>query len=195
MVLWLILGTLGAGIYVFATADQLSRSPVTSVADRLEDYGESVGRAIIAVENIASDSSESAVYNAVTNLRLTLTVQENIIKSAQDVISSRADEVTASMTVSTLSTRVGIVLMILFLVQILVTMYRYNSRLAAHLEGRAVALQLASLQQNQQWQISELIALFSGDSVDFGKLPPTAIQSFADVVKHTATGVVKKATP
>jgi hypothetical protein len=192
LVLLLILGTLGAGIYVFATAERLTRTPITRISEALERTRREISMYRTELSEIpapAAGATSSVINNQVLGI---LTELQPQIEAAQKTVVSRADDFTTSSLVSTLSTRVGIVLMILFLVQILVTMYRYNSRLAAHLEGRAVALQLASLQQDQKWQITELINLFSGDSVDFGKLPPTAIQSFADLLKQAAATASKK---
>lgn len=193
LVLILIVATLGAGIYVFATADRLSRTPVTRAVDQLE-YTNSVlsAHADEMADLKRRGAPLSLQQGPMERVETALMDQQRALESVQEIVTARANDFTTSTTISVLSTRIGIVLMILFLVQILVTMYRYNSRLAAHLEGRAVALQLASLKQDQPWSIAELVNLFGGDSVDFGKLPPTAIQSFADVLKTAAVSVRKQ---
>ncbi|TQV82849.1 hypothetical protein [Aliikangiella coralliicola] len=73
----------------------------------------------------------------------------------------------SSSEISALSTRVGAVFMLLFLVQILVSLYKYSTRLAAFYDGRADALQLSKRIDNLTFE--ELVKLTSPDDLDYSK--------------------------
>jgi hypothetical protein len=73
--------------------------------------------------------------------------------------------------ISTIATRAGAVLILLFLVQILVTLYRYNVRLANFYDGRADALQLMSSKDEKSFKT--LVETIGGDIIEFGKVPKT----------------------
>jgi hypothetical protein len=55
----------------------------------------------------------------------------------------RRNEDRVETIIATMATRVGSVLLLVFLVQILVTTHRYASRMAAFFDARAGALELA----------------------------------------------------
>jgi|KBSSwiS6_1023812.scaffolds.fasta_scaffold00058_25 hypothetical protein len=71
--------------------------------------------------------------------------------------------------VSTVTTRVGIIVLLLFLVQILVPLYRYNMRLAAFYDARADAITLVENRPSEQ--LETLVSLLSAEAIDFGKSP------------------------
>jgi len=81
-------------------------------------------------------------------------------------------------------TRFGAVVIVLFLTQILVSLYRYSMRLSAFYDSRADVLELA---QESVDQFAPIVALMSPDRYDFGKSPrlPTdvAIELARDVLK------------
>ena len=71
--------------------------------------------------------------------------------------------------VTTTVSRVGIVLLLVFLVGILVNLYRYNTRLAAFYEGRADALWIADM--FPEMRLDELVATLAPDGMDYGRMP------------------------
>jgi hypothetical protein len=73
--------------------------------------------------------------------------------------------------ISTIATRAGAVLILMFLVQILVTLYRYNVRLVNFFDGRADALQLMNSEDEKKFQT--LVGTIGGDTIEFGKVPKT----------------------
>ncbi|MDC0715684.1 hypothetical protein [Nannocystis bainbridge] len=85
--------------------------------------------------------------------------------------------------ITTLSTRVGIVLMLVFLVQILVSLYRYNSRLANACESLADAMFVRHHSPEQS--LEKLSKLFASHSVDFGASPKAPLASLEQVLKDT----------
>lgn len=90
---------------------------------------------------------------------------------------------------ATLSTRVASVLLLLFLVQILVTMYRYSIRLAAFYDARADTLQLSASLSSVQ--LAELVTALSPDGLDFGREPRSPAQHAIDLAKE----LIKNRTP
>jgi hypothetical protein len=119
---------------------------------------------------------------------------DSIVSSA--VVATKAQESgavassiwTNQRLVSELSTRVGSVMILLFLVQILVTMYRYNTRIASYYDARADALDLVaetlSLDPNlkiEDW--GKLVAQISPDNVDFGKMPKTPASEIIESIR------------
>ena len=84
------------------------------------------------------------------------------------------------MFLNTQVTRFGSILLILFLVQILVGLYRYNARLAAYYDARADAVMMA----DRPTMILELVAGLTPDGVDFTKGLKTPAGEFRDVLKE-----------
>jgi hypothetical protein len=72
--------------------------------------------------------------------------------------------------IQTSVTRFGVVLILVFLVQILVSLYRYNMKLSAFYFGRADALVLFGRLPNT---LRALVDIISPDKLDFGKPPRT----------------------
>jgi hypothetical protein len=67
------------------------------------------------------------------------------------------------------------------LAQILITLYRYSTRVAAFYEARADALQIAS--EVDALSLKDLVDALSADKVDFGKSPVPPSQMVFDAVK------------
>ena len=87
--------------------------------------------------------------------------------------------------VSTLATRLGAAALLLFLIQILVPMYRYNARLVAFYHARADVLQLCDKQD--PGYLNELAGVLSPDAVEFGKAPRTPTQELVDLVAQISS--------
>lgn len=89
----------------------------------------------------------------------------------------------------TLSTKVGSVIMVLFLVQILIRIFRYNRRLADFYSARANALEIGM--QNKGLQIETIVAMLSSDSIDIGNTK-TPTDHFAEIIKAIAAKAPSK---
>jgi hypothetical protein len=87
-----------------------------------------------------------------------------------------------SFLISTVTTRVGIVVLLLFLVQILVPLYRYNTKLAGFYDARADALELVDNDNSDG--LDRLVTILSPDTLDFGKAPATPTQQALDAAKE-----------
>jgi hypothetical protein len=114
--------------------------------------------------------------------------QAQLKADTSPVVKSAADQRFTQQLVTTTTTRIGSIIILLFLVQILVTLYRYNVRAAAFYDGRADALLLI---QGKDAELGRLVDLFTPTSVDFGRMPSTPLHAVLDVakgaLKHTPT--------
>jgi hypothetical protein len=80
--------------------------------------------------------------------------------------------------IQTSVTRFGVVIIIVFLVQILVNLYRYNVRLSAFYSSRSDALRLSE----EAISLRDLVTLLSPDSLDFGKAPRTPAEETSSII-------------
>ena len=81
---------------------------------------------------------------------------------------------------ATAITRVGVVLIIIYLVQILMNFYRYNTRLVTYYNSRR---DLLTLWDGKQRNMTSLEAALSPARIDFGKEPK---HPFEDLIKAVA---------
>ena len=96
-----------------------------------------------------------------------------------------------SFITNTTAIRAGIIVLILFLVQILVHLSRYNTRLAGFYSARADVLLLSG---NRRWDagdltvsdVRQLMDAFSPDVLDFGKSPATAVDRIANLARDVS---------
>jgi uncharacterized membrane protein YcjF (UPF0283 family) len=86
--------------------------------------------------------------------------------------------------ISTAVSRVGAVLILLFLVQIFVSGFRYLMRLAAFYNARADALELLGKIDEKEYRALSLA--LSPDSLDFGELPKTPTEQVAALAAEVA---------
>jgi hypothetical protein len=93
--------------------------------------------------------------------------------------------------ISTLSTRIGAVLILVFLVRVLVTMYRYNIRLATYYDGRGDALQVFGLNLGE---LKKFVAFASPESVEFDTAPKSPLQEAASGLGSALEGTAKVVT-
>lgn len=91
-----------------------------------------------------------------------------------------------SILISAIATRIGSIVLLLFLVRILVPLYRYNVRLSSYFDARADALELLRLynRENDNNFFQKLIASLSPEAIDFAEGPPSPTQETLDFVKH-----------
>ncbi len=91
-----------------------------------------------------------------------------------------------SFTFATNATRVAVILITLFLVQILVSLYRYNTRLAGYYDARADALLLLHAEESnvKDMPFGELMAALSPDAVDFGRTAKTSVDHAVEMAKE-----------
>ncbi len=93
--------------------------------------------------------------------------------------------------VSRIVTRVAVIALLIYLVQIMVNLYRYTTRLAAFYQARGDALLLAdtvgdSKGDQARLPLDELVKALSPDNLDFGKSPAPPTQQLVDFLRDAA---------
>jgi len=96
--------------------------------------------------------------------------------------------------ISRIVTRVAVIVLLIYLVQIMVNLFRYNTRLAAFYQARADAIELlaisnVSLGTSLNATIAEIAAALSPDNVDFGKAPTPPSQQVIEMLGDAAKSV------
>jgi hypothetical protein len=83
--------------------------------------------------------------------------------------------------VATAVTRFGVVLVVIFLVQILVGLYRYNVRLATNYTS---LLYLITAWDGQPPSLDMLSKVVRPPEIDFGKMPRSAFEEMATILAN-----------
>jgi hypothetical protein len=83
------------------------------------------------------------------------------------------------------STRVMAVVLSIFLVQLLIGLYRYNTRMAAYYDGRRDAFELS--QGGNKEMLEVLVPLLGAETLDFGKGPSSPVDRVVDIAKAIAS--------
>jgi len=90
-------------------------------------------------------------------------------------------------------TRFGTILFVIYMVSVLLSVFRYVMRLAAYYEARShatmIAMQTGELDSEN---LPKYIASFDGEKVEFGKDPTTPLENGVEMIKAVGE-VVKKA--
>jgi hypothetical protein len=160
-VLFLIIGALASGLYLFVNAGRITRYDISGVK-----------WAVVPIGNRPKEE-KTQVETEIQQLR-----------SEIAVLASQVQEKATPIDVSTLATRLGSVLILLFLVQILVTLYRYTIRVAAFYDGRADAILFASL-ASTNLSFMDAGTFFTPTNVDFGKVPRSPAEHALELVKES----------
>jgi len=114
------------------------------------------------------------------------------IENMQNSVSQiRPSETQIPIIISTMATRIGTIVLLLFLVQILVPLYRYNTKLASYYDARADALTLIDLSNDTD--LEKLTSIISPDTLDFSKPPASPTQQAIELAKEILTSQRPKA--
>lgn len=128
-------------------------------------------------------------------------IEEQRVEARKTLVEASSPESSssqASMTsvlVSAIVTRISSIVLLLFLVQILVPLYRYNTRLAAYYEARGDSLELLNLEDLGCLDgLERLVSSLSPDSVTFGKSPSTPVEQTMELAKLALSREVRGGT-
>jgi hypothetical protein len=182
-----------SGIAIFGYAGEIARAEAESeetnailnrVAKGLHENTIELTADIIRL----SAETENKKISDTSEVQTILKISETLERTAQIIkdINERPipEKNHTRFLISTITTRIGIVVLLLFLVQILVPLYRYNIKLSGFYEARANALELLELVDDKNDDALErLVSVFSPDSLEFGKAPATPTQQAIDMAK------------
>jgi len=222
LTLTLMLIALSAGLSLFYVAAEISGGSSEVVAaiqryaagtagamDRLDERLKSITRYVdssIFQSEIASTPTEKAridrertrAANGVTNAANEIAASAKAISQSVATVQAQVLAVSSSdrnrHLISTISTRVGAVLIIIFLVQILITLYRYSLRLAAYYDARADALELAIGVDGciDPEMLRTLAAIISPDTIEFGRGPKSPAEAGLEFAKAVLAANTQK---
>jgi len=92
-----------------------------------------------------------------------------------------------SRVISAIATRIGSVVILLFLVKILVPLYRYNMKLAYYFDARADALELLTADAKEERTVTafeQLLSTLSPAGIDFGPSPQSPSEEALELAKQ-----------
>lgn len=193
--LFLTFLSIAAGLYLFTSAGQIaSRDTYSSVlADELKrsstDAALSSQRVVDQLRDLYEKSGPESTQS---------NVPEELIKAGREIAGqhARTEQIIARIEqaavskdtlyffLSTLTTRIGSVLLLIFLVQILLSVYRYSVRLETYYDSRADALVIYG--GSSEEQLERLVSVLSPDKIEFGKTPTTPTEHAVEAVKNIA---------
>jgi len=202
-VLILIIAVLLAGITVFIKAGDLANSESAKIFQRRI---ESINNAIeynqkeitYLQREIEQEKSQANPGPLLEDFQTRLTEARGRDKSLRDslhrveqeggdVVTDRSSQ-PYGILVSAIATRVGSIVLLLFLVRILAPLYRYNKRLSAYYDGRADALDLTRLSKASDRELFHKLTLsLSPDNIDFREGPSSPTEEVLGLLRQIFT--------
>ncbi len=149
---------------------------------------------IEAENNILRDSflrSQQGVPIELINSYESFPKHEDLKESSEKIISYLHDfkelynfrSTDSFYQMSTVVTRLGAVIILIFLVQIFVRLFRYCFRLAAYFDSRADAISLFDWDNSEEVELEKLVQLLSPDAIDIGQAPKALHSEMIEFVK------------
>ena len=182
VILTLVVISVLLGFRVFTSAGYITSRDETATLDRLSE------RTMFELQRATEALRESKGASPSDVDRLTSRFSAVEAATADQIKAIREAFAAPNMMSvwSTISTRIASVLLLLFLVQILVTMYRYSIRLAAFYDARADILQLSPPLDSIKFE--DIVRALSPDALDFGREPKSPAQHAIDLAKELIKG-------
>lgn len=177
--LFLTFIAIAIGLYLFTIAGSIATSDYSARARYAEQEQERfrnfVDLTLRDMRQLLTDrdlvTPESSV-KVIENVNKVISEQGNTINNNVKAVLEPTEQkgnFALYLLVSTISTRIGSVLLLIFLVQILISVYRYSVRLQTYYDARADALLLAH--KSDAAELQQIVALLSPERIDFGKSP------------------------
>lgn len=183
-----------AGAYFFTMADQRASSSMIYELEARDLYAQSLVSDIRDLEKKLLDpaiSSEKKEYIS-RNLNYSKNDLESFTASTRSIASgsSSGSDSDIRYLVTLIASKVGAVVLLLFLVRIFVHLYRYLLRLSAFYDARADCLQASS--SDSAADLIEYLKFFSSDKLDFGKSPDSPVDQAIELSKDIISATSKK---
>ena len=158
------------------------RDACANIASQDDDESRRVGPfCYVAVSELGSRAFE---FESIVGVHSDAEMR-NIGERILDIAATFDDEWSDREVISSLSTRVGSVLMIIFLVQIMAGIFRYSARMAAYYDSRYHILSVGRITRN------DVRNLLEDAAVDFDKFPKHPISDIRDIVKKAVEAALK----
>jgi hypothetical protein len=193
----LIIAALASGLTLFYLAAEISDPAAYKAFDTTVDrFNAEVSDVKFATDYLLSRKQEERRQKnvsiepiAITDLAQQTASLTTAAKELRDTIAAMKQSDQTRRLISTISTRVGAVLILIFLVQILVVLYRYSIRLANYYDARADALEM-SLGDAGQLMEARLVAVtdvIAPEKIAFDREPKTPIQHMMEAARIVAS--------
>jgi hypothetical protein len=189
--LFLTFIAIAVGLYLFAIAGTIASKDYSARAERAAQQQKEFQLGVDMTlrqyaYNQTYQSSEAA--QALTELRKAIEEEAKTVNESVRALdpSEQKGNIPLYLLLSTISTRIGSVLLLIFLVQILISVYRYSVRLQAYYDARADALLLAH--QDGAPELQQLVAIMSPERLGFGKPPATPTENMLEMIKVFTSG-------
>ena len=177
------------GLLVFTRAGEIAQRDILSQRLTEELYlskfrnAEALGR----IQQLLQSSGRDALSELEEIKTIRGEIERNSQRAEQALrsIESSGSNGQLLFFLSTVSTRLGSVLILIFLVQILLSVYRYSVRLVSYYDSRADALLLYTGPDADQLQ--KLVSTLSAERVEFGKSPTTPAEQATELIKSVAS--------
>lgn len=152
---------------------------IQTVSKRIPQTFDAIESALIENEPAINAGTRALERAEITLVSLNETFQKilTISKNAEDHIRTILDSQSSDtpsdgsrnyeIIISSLATKIGSMFILMFLVQILVSLYRYNIRLSYYYDARADTLELTGI--SDATQLEKFIEILSPEKLDFGK--------------------------
>jgi ribosomal protein S27AE len=193
-----IIGLVFIGIIIFLSAGYAAQQETTPITNDALNQVNEIGNSLRGVREslkrgLADDKDRSKLQTLAgadfdpNKIRGTLdqiqTFENTVNAKIGDLRKDQVDnKVVVPVLISSATQRIGIIVLLIFLLQILVPTYRYNLKLAAYYEARADALEILSKLPDHK--LDNLILILSPDSLDFGKPITSPTDQVLEVVKE-----------
>lgn len=191
--LFLTFISIATGLYIFTTAGQiaLKDSYSAQLSEQLRNASSDEMFAVGILQNMVYSGAFSTpqlqdeIKNTAKGIGDRAAQRDQAISRIEQAVSGKD---TLYFFLSTITTRIGSVLLLIFLVQILLSVYRYSIRLETYYASRADALLLYDGSDREQLQ--QIISALSPERIDFDKPPTSPIEHAVEVVKEA--GALRK---
>ncbi|MDX6611152.1 MAG: hypothetical protein QOD75_338 [Blastocatellia bacterium] len=178
---WTIIITLIAGTILIIFSGYLSSfdTAFSNLSSQVQNERASLFNDFSRANSLPGSSGALLEYYK-TKLAATDKLYENLYEAMTKQISDRTENNKSGLNWSSTILRIGVIGLLVFLTQILVSLYRYNSRLIAFYRSRRDALLIADQKYSDVKQFAELLY---PATLDFGKEPSHPIREMVDFIK------------
>ena len=139
-------------------------------------------RQVEPVQPLKEGDTRSALNERLLQLQEKIDSLHNQLASTIDDSAASVGSAKTIYLISTVTTRIGSVLILLFLVQILTSLYRYNIRLAAYYDARADGLEIIGTDSGEIFE--NIVRALSPETIDFGKGPTSPAGHAVELAKE-----------
>lgn len=189
--LFLTFVSIAFGLYIFTTAGNIAQGDILSQRLREELYesrfrNREALRQIQDLLNASTDNNKGIAIDEIKKIETQIEDNSRRTEEAlNNFISRSGTNEQLLFFLSILSTRVGSIFLLIFLVQILLSVYRYSIRLVSYYEARADALLLYNGSDAEQLQ--KFVSTLAAERIEFGKSPSTPVEQATELFKSAAS--------